>query len=265
MIPGATPSRIFRYTDDLTELVRSKTVIGNGKVTASKGILRTESKAIEGDRAWCYLSVYAPGGSVVEVSCKARQVTSTSQGRIAIDQYADNSTLGGGSVDWVQPDTTYWKPYKLTYAGSHKKPFMLITFGIWLSLIGTTEFKDIVITVYNVEAPSPVMRFCLVQCNNGVWSIDDSNTRFTNVGCQSVSVVDNEYLDLKWAPMPVWQRPITFAQIDGWDAKTDFDVKVNRSDKGSVRLYLVKPSTGALLNPKSITGSMWIHVLAIGI
>ena len=261
MIPGAVPTRTFRFTDNLEELVRSSSVIGGGTITANNGILTANSPGTD-DRALAYLNIYAPRGTVVEITCEARQGSSTSKGRIGIDQYTGDDKIGGGNVDYEEMTDTQWRPYKLTRAGDHKKPFMAITFGVWWAQVGKAEFRNIVVTVYNTQAPSPDVRACLLKCDGGKWSIDDAPGRFTNIGCYGVELTD-EYIILRWATFHTWQRPITFAQMDSAGDKFNYNVQVNASEKNFVRLIITKD--GARVKPKDVPGSAFIGVQAIGI
>lgn len=264
MIPGAVPSRVFRFTDDLTEFLRSSKVTGGGKITADGGILTTDSPGTD-DRAYGYINVYAPRGSVIEITCEARQMTSSSQGRIGIDQHAEDDKIGGGNVDYVQMDDTQWKPYKLVRAGDHKKPFTSITFGVWLSGVGRAQFRNIVITVYNVMSPSPEIRTCMIRGKENNWSIDDSPGRFTNIGCYGV-VVEDDYIRVNWSPMQAWGRPIVTTQMDQNGGRYDYHTVVSGGEKHFARIYIVKSSTGAVISPKSVTNNdMFIGVTAMAL
>jgi len=264
MIPGAVPSRTLRFTDDMTELVRSSNITGDGKLTAEGGILTAESPGTN-DRAYAYVPLYLPRGSVVEITCEARQMTSSSQGRISIDQHTDDSKVGGSNADYVQMDDTQWKPYKFVRSGDHKKPYTMVTFGVWLSGVGKAQYRNIVITVYNVMAPSPEYRACMIRGMGNTWIIDDSPGRFTNIGCYGLTVEDS-FLRLNWSPMQSWGRPIVTAQMDQASNFTAYDVKVSGGEKHFVRLYIVNTTTGSVVKPSAVSaGTMFIGVQAIAL
>lgn len=262
MIPGAVPSRVFRFTDDLSELVRSSNVTGGGKLSADGGILTAESPGSD-DRAYAYVPIYTPRGSVIEITCEARQMTSSSQGRIGIDQHADDSKVGGSNADYVQMDDTQWKPYKLVRSGDHKKPFTLVTFGVWLAQVGKAQFRNIVITVYNVMAPSPEIRTCMIRTEDkGAWYIDDAPSRFTNIGCYGLEVTD-EFIRLNWSPMQTWGRPVVIAQVDQYGNRWGWEAKISGGEKHFVRIFLIE--NGVRKNPKTIDGPMFINIQAMAI
>lgn len=264
MIPGAVPSRVLRFTDDLTELVRSSNVTGGGKLTSDGGILTAESPGTD-DRAYAYVPVYLPRGSVVEITCEARQMTSASQGRIGIDQHVDDSKVGGSNADYVQMDDTQWKPYKLVRSGDHKKPFTMITFGVWLAQVGKAQFRNIVITVYNVMAPSPEIRACMIRGKGENWMIDDAPGRFSNIGCYGITIEDT-FIRLNWSPMQTWGRPIVTAQMDQAGGFMAYDVKVSGGEKHFVRIYIVNTTTGSVVKPTAVTAAeMFIGITAMAI
>lgn len=263
MIIGATPSRTIRLTDDLGELLRSSWVNGGGQITSKNGILTTYSPGTT-ERAWSYINIYAPSGSVIEVSCEARQVTSESQGRIAIDQFEKNDQVGGGVVDYVEMTDTQWRPYKLVRAGNDKKPFSAVTFGLWYDKVGKAEFRNIIINVYNVQAPSPETRMCMLKGVDGTWIIDDSPGRFTNIGVTNVTATDT-YLSVEWTPMQSWQRPIVSAQMDHYGGHADCNALITGGEKHRVSVFIVKTATGTVVNPKELKGTWYLEVMAFAL
>ena len=264
MIPGAVPSRTLRFTDDMTELVRSSNVTGDGKISAEGGILTTESPGTN-DRSYAYVPLYLPRGSVVEITCEARQVDAGSTGRIGIDQHPNDSRVGGNNVDYVQMDGTTWKPYKLVRSGDHKNPYTMITFGVWLAGIGKAQFRNIIITVYNVMAPSPEYRACMIRGLGNTWTIDDSPGRFSNIGCYGIEV-DDTFIRVNWSPMQSWGRPIVTAQMDQFGGRYGYQCIISGGEKHYTRIYIVKTTTGDVVRPASVTGNpMFIGVQAIAL
>lgn len=264
MIPGAVPTRTFRFTDDLSELMRSSQVTGGGKLSAEGGILTAESPGTD-DRAYGYINVYTPRGSVIEITCEARQMTSSSQGRIGIDQHPNDGRVGGNNTDYIEMEDTQWKPYKLVRSGDHKNPYTSVTFGVWLANVGKAQFRNIVITVYNVQAPSPEYRACMIRGSGNSWSIDDAPGRFSNIGCYGISVQD-DHIRVNWSPMQSWGRPIVVAQMDQAGGYVAYDVKVSGGEKYFTRIYIVNAATGNVIKPSAVSGgNMFIGVMAMAL
>lgn len=256
-------SKIIQYSDDLRALVRSSSVTGGGTLSASNGVLKANSPGID-DRAWAYINVYAPRGSKVKITCEARQGTSTSQGRISVDQHPDDNSVGGNNVDYVQMEDTNWRPYSLEIAGDHKNPFLSVTFGVWNAGVGSAEFRNIKVVVYNTSAPNPEYRACMIRGQGNSWTFDDGPGRFVNIGCHSI-VLGTDHIQVHWDPMQTWQRPIVHAQMDQAGGRAGYYTSVSGGEKHFCRVYIVRASDGAVINPSAVSGDMFIGVSAVAL
>lgn len=246
-------------------LIRSSSVTGGGTLTASGGVLTAASPGTD-DKAWAYVNVYAPRGTLIEITCEAKQGTATSQGRISVDQHPDDDSVGGNNVDYVQMEDTNWRPYKLVVPGSHLNPFSSVTFGVWNIGIGSAQFRNIKVTVYNASDFSPEYRACMLKkTGTGTWTFDDAPGRFVNIGCHTIEL-DDAYILVRWDKMQTWQRPIVNVQMDQWNNRGALHVQVSGGEKDFVRVYIFDTRTGAAINPKTgISGDMYIGLQAIGL
>ena len=203
---------------------------GSSIVRAQNGVLYCEAKAVD-ERAYGYLNFFVPGGAAIEVRCLARQLNANSAGRISIDQHPKNDDIGGDNIDYVEMDSTIWKPYSIFAAGRDDKPYVGVTFGCWKNVIGACEFKDIEIILYGVPQWAPEYRACTFYIENGNLILDQfskptSDTtnwpngfepRFSNMGVNEVVWEGTSTIKVKWDPLRSYYRPQCFVQVDCYD------------------------------------------------
>lgn len=262
MIPGATPSRIMRY-EDMQSLVATGYRNGSATLTAKDGILSAYSPSLQ-DAAWASIPVYSPRGTIIEVSCQARNDTATSQGRIFIDQYATNATDERDLLDWIELDSTDWKPQKITFSGNDMRPFSAVRLGVNGPSTGRAHFKSITVTVYNIASPSPDMRACMIKGTNGTWTLDDEEDKFANIGCYKVEII-NGIIRVHYEPMQTWGRPVASAQMDIIGGKYGYILSAGNVYRNRCDVRIVNPANGEWVDPKSIKGNSWFGFTAMGI
>lgn len=257
--------------EDLQKLAyRDKWVTGTGVVKTwnEDNWLHCESLAID-ERAWCYYNFYMPAGSIVEITCEAKDVGLTSNGRMSIDLHDEERKLGGDTADYVDIDFPSWKPYTLTYQAP-KDSWASATFGVWKNFVGSVQFRNIEIKVYN-GTPVPDLRFCVIKCDeDGVWSIDDKPRvpdtapgdpmRFSNQGCISIDV-GTDVITVKYVKFRSWFRPMCQATLDFYGGEENKHAKTGYAYQDSCQILLTD-STGAKLNPKLQKG-MFINFMAM--
>lgn len=249
--------------EDMQSLVATGYRNGNATLTAKDGILTAYSPSIE-DAAWGSIPVYSPRGTIIEVSCQARNDTATSQGRIFIDQYVRNNTDERELLDWIEIDSTDWKPQKITFSGNDIRPFSAVRLGVNGPDIGRAHFKGLTITVYNIASPSPDMRACMLKGTNGAWKFDDEEDMFSNIGCHKIELV-NEILRVHYEPMQTWGRPIASAQLDIIGGKFNYILTTGNVLRNRCDIRIVNPANGEWVDPKTIKGNSWIGFTAMGI
>jgi len=267
-IPGAALTRTIRISDTFEELLPHARKTGQGTITAGNGSLTIASPGTN-QQCWVYYQVYAPRGTVIEVKFEARQDTSTSQGKMMLDQYDSRDSIAGGLTDSLQPEDTNWKPYTFARSGDHKKPYATVTFGFNMASIGKVHFRNIIINVYNTSSPAPDMRFCMLRhldTNNGNdWVIDDEPGRHPNLGVKGVHVAKNQdFLNVDIGKMPAWGAPLVFAQIQHNGGRTNYHTVVYADPEGNFcRVYIVRSSTHEVVMPTDVTGPFLISFMAM--
>ena len=202
---------------------------GSSIVEVRNGVLYCEAKAID-ERAYGYLNFFVPGGAAIEVRCFARQLGATSAGRISIDQHATNDDIGGDNIDYVEMDSTIWKPYSIYAAGRDDRPYVGVTFGIWKNVLGACEFRDIEIILYGVPQWAPEFRACTFYIEKGNITIDQFSVptsspnfpngfepRFSNMGIHSIEWQGTSTIKVNWDPFRSYYRPQCFVQVDCYD------------------------------------------------
>lgn len=258
-IPGASLSRSIRISDTFEELIPNNVVkSGSGSAKVVGSSLTINSPGID-QVCWAYFPVYAPRGTVIEVKFEGRQDTSTSKGRVMLDQYANRDDVAGGLVDFLEPEDTNWKPYTFSRSGDHKKPYATVTFGFNKASIGTVHFRNIIINVYNVSSPSPDMRFCMIRhldTTKGTdWVIDDAPGRYPNLGVKGIQVKkDQDYINVDIGKMGAWGAPLCFAQIQHNGGRARYHTVVTADPAGNYcRVYIVRSHTGETVMPTDVT------------
>lgn len=248
-IPGAALTRTYRISDTFKELTNNTAKSKDGTVTVKDHVMTIYSPGMD---QWCYVyyPIYLPRGTVLEVKFEGRLDTASSEGRVIFDQYPTRDVLdGSGTVDWVQVETTQWKPYSFVYSGDHKKPYAYIRFGFSSTPSGRVHFRNIVINVYNVQAPNPDVRLAAIKFEPNKWTIDDGLGRFTNIGVHSVETdKDLNYITVRYARMQGLGMPITSAQVQSNFGNYNVHT-VTFADMDYSRIYLIKSSTGEIIPP----------------
>lgn len=264
---------------------------GSSIVRARNGVLYCEAKAID-ERAYGYLNFFVPSGSAIEVRCQARQLSEASAGRISIDQHPTNDKIGGDNIDFVEMDSTQWKPYSIFVAGRDDKPYVGVTFGCWKNVIGGCEFRDIEIILYGVPQWAPEIRACTFRIENGNFVLDQfsqktSETdkwpggfepRFSNMGVNSITWEGTSTIKVHWDPFRTYYRPQCFVQVDSYDnfdgytahpRYTDWtstEILINRMDNRddtSVSGYGTNALSKTELTNLTKNRKLFVHVLAI--
>ena len=267
-IPGASLSRSIRISDSMGELLRNTKKSKNGTATAANGILTVYSPGID-QYCYCFMPIFAPRGTVIEVKFEARQDTSTSEGRIMLDQYANREDVIGGLVDYKEIDGTTWKPYTFTRSGDHRKPYASVTFGFNTASVGKVHFRNIIINVYNVHSPSPEVKMCMLRYepDRKTWFIDDEPGRHPCVGVESIQTKKEwDYILVNYSRPQAWGMPMTFAQIMQNSGRYNFHTTVFSSMEFA-RIYIVRSSTGEIIMPGTgnISESFLIGVMAVAL
>ena len=266
-IPGASLSRTIRISDSMEELLRNTKKSKNGTATAKDGVLTVYSPGID-QYCYCFMPIYAPRGTVIEVKFEARQDTATSQGRIMLDQYPNRESVIGGLVDFKEIDDTNWRPYTFSRSGDHRNPYAIVTFGFNTASVGRVHFRNIVINVYNVHSPSPEVKMCMLryETEQKKWFIDDEPGRHPCVGVENIQTnKDWDYIRVNYSRPQAWGMPITFAQIMQNSGRTNFHTSVF-SSMDHARIYIVRSSTGEIIMPtQGIQDSFLIGVLGVSL
>ena len=261
-IPGASLTRTIRVSDTMGEILRNTKKSKSGTATASNGILTIYSPGID-QYCYCFLPIYAPRGTVIEVKFEARQDTATSEGRIMLDQYANREDVIGGLVDYKEIDGTTWKPYTFTRSGDHRKPYASVTFGFNTASVGKVHFRNIVINIYNVMSPGLDTRVCMIRHENDTdWVIDDTPGRFSNVGVLGLEVKKGQdFIKVNFARLQSWGMPVCFAQIQHNGGRTNYHTVVF-ADVDFARVYIVRSTTNEVVMPMDVTGTFMISFAA---
>lgn len=251
-IPGAALTKSYRLSDSMGELLRNTRKSGNGAITVGNGILNIYSPGID---EWCYayLPIYAPRGTIIEVKFESRQYDANSNGKVLFDQKPGRADQISGFIDHLTPEGTNWKPHTVTKSGDHRKPYAYVAFGFNTPSVGRIHFRNITINVYNTMAPNPDVRMAMIRCEpdgNG-WFLDDYPGRFTNVGVHGLEIF-NDYVSVLFAPMQSSFLPICTAQLQYNGGRKDYHTAV-MNDADSVRIYIIRSSTGEIVNPRQMT------------
>lgn len=262
----------------------NKKVQGDGSVVGMPdGILRCTANAINA-AAYGFSNFFVPSGARLIVTCLARQVDSVaSGGRIGIDQHPAPDKTGGNNVDFIEMDSTEWKPYQISVLGNDKTPFVGVTFGLWRATIGVCEFRDIKVVIENVNSPSPDVRAAMLKIRNGVLSIDQgmgndpaggtlNEARFTTMGIHTFKWIGTDgTLEVQWDPFQTWYRPIVVTTVDMYDGFTGYQCNVGYADRFKVRMQISRPNGTTNLSKATLTDddtkgkSLFINLIAMSV
>ncbi|WP_203289852.1 hypothetical protein [Metabacillus sp. cB07] len=263
MIPNAIVTKQYRF-GDLTELYRSSIVTGSSELTIENDAIRFHRGAVT-DKCYSYWPVYAPTGSIVEVSFEARTINLSSKGSVSFEQYSGPEVVIGQSgtpVENFEIDDIYWKPYTVTWDGSTIRPYMGIVMGM-RDVVGSVYFRNIIITVYNTNNYSPEVKMCMLKYtkSSNTWIIDDAPGRFSNTGCIEVRKVGTEdALEVKFSPVESWQRPIGNAHMEYNPDTARYIAKCSSVTRNRTFINIIDMNTGQSVKLNSLPGDAYIAV-----
>lgn len=273
-----------------SRVIRFDPVNFNGMITHNKkeqgdstvvalpdGVMRCTSKAID-DAAYGFSNFYVPSGARLTVTCQARQVDDVaSGGRIGIDQHPAPDKTGGNNVDFIEMDSTEWKPYKISVLGNDKTPFVGVTFGLWKATIGACEFRDIVAVIEYANAPNPDIRAAMLKIRNGKPTIDQgmlnlTEARFTTMGVHTFKWVGTDgTLEVQWEPFQSWYRPIVVTTVDMYDGFTGYQCNIGYADRFKAQMLISRPGGKDHLLRETLTNidtnnkSLFINLIAMSV
>ncbi|MGG4267436.1 hypothetical protein [Peribacillus simplex] len=231
---------------------------GASTLNAKDEKLITMSKAID-ERAYVFYTTFLPRNSIIEVEFFARAISG--KGACGLDLYG-SPILEGEFEDSITITDKEWRPYRLAYTAERGKGYARVTFGQFKSQVGETEFRDIIVKVYNGN-PAPVQRYGLIRKNGSSWDIHSAIGEFANDGLRYV-VAEDEYIRVRFSHMRAWYRPIINTTVykngnkDGWHAQPT----VGSTTDNEVNIYIYDKA-GNLVKPKDITGEFYISFYAI--
>lgn len=236
MIQGGVITKRIVIGDNFDDYMRRAVITGTATISnPSTGVMQVVSS--NADAAYLPVKVYLPRGSYLKVTCQARQDDANKSGRISIHQQANDDTVGGNAVDWIEPDSRDWKPYTLTWPADPDNPFATVLFGQWLSGSGKTSYKDMVVTVYNGNAQQPEVRGCVLRNPpSGAWYIDDVLNAYASFGITGIAV-QSDRLEIQMTPMNSWAKPIVVAQMSHTDSGKLYKVHLEIPSKSQINLY----------------------------
>jgi uncharacterized Zn-finger protein len=262
MIPGAYPVQTFRFDPGAyVELMRNQNKTGGGTITADNYMLTCASPGTD-DKAYVFWNVYLPVGAFLEVTCEAKQNDSYRGGRIAVDLHPDKDSVGGNNVDYVEMEDGMWKPYKLVVPGSISNNYASVTFGQWITGVGSCSFRNIRITVYNGKGFQPQFRGAMIRGVGSSWDLDDGIDRFANFGCTAVEAYAS-YLVVRYEGFESWHRPLAFAQWDQYGGKQVYRPLVQNATHESCTIYIVDSRNGSIIDPRAISGTNYLNFMAM--
>jgi hypothetical protein len=263
MIPGAALTRVIKYGTKFEELLRHKNITGGGTV-----YLSTEDNALitnspgNDDKAYAYENIYVPPGGFVEISCEARQYDNWKGGRIAVDLHTTKAVVGGGNVDYIEVEDQEWRPYKMVVPSRPGYEYLSVTFGVWAVSVGKAGFRNIEIKVYGTSMNTLQSRAGMLRGVGSAWDVDDDVDRFVNTGISAVEAYSG-YLIVRYRAFETWHRPVCFAQMDQYGGKNKYYCLVGGATHESCTVYIIDATTGAPVNPTSLSGTVFVNFMAV--
>jgi hypothetical protein len=263
MIPGAALTRVIKYGTKYEELLRHINVTGGGTIYVSPedNCLITNSPGND-DKAYAYENIYVPPGGFVEITCEARQYDNWKGGRISVDLHPNNDTVGGNNVDYVEVEDQEWRPYKLVVPSKPGSEYLSVTLGVWGVSVGKAGYRNIEIKVYGTAMTSPQIRSAMLRGQGSAWDPDDDLLRFANTGVTAIEAY-SQYLIVRYRAFESWYRPVCFAQWDQFGGKNKYYCLVGGATHESCTVYIIDATTGAIVNPTSLAGTVFINFMAV--
>jgi hypothetical protein len=233
---------------------------GASTMTVDGGILKCKSTSIV-ERAYTFHRVYVPTGGWVEVEFMAKVVSG--EGDVYMGGYETPSFSAAFEQDTLKLTDKNWKYYRMQFPSRANKNYIRTLWGLAEGTVGEVWFRSISVKTFNTN-PHPDFRFAAIKGSKTTWNLDDGVGAYSNEGIISVTLQD-AWLEVRMVPFNTWSKPVFSANVlrDGntgnWMASVG---TVTDVDDYSFRVYFVKPSTGAIMNPRDATEDLTVIVEA---